>query len=368
MVTEKQVVQSKFLLLLRMALGLECQPPENISDSEWVEIHNIARAQTLLGVLFLAVKTFPESIRPPFKLLMQWTMEAERIRAANNILNNACVKLTELFGKDGRKTAILKGQANALLYSDTMCRQPGDIDIWVEGGKENVLALLDNMKLGYSLAYHHAHLDENLYDAPVEVHFRPSSGNHNPFSNRVLQKILHQELQSLDRSDLGFYVPSGRFAMFMQLSHLQRHFLSNELGMRHVVDYYLLLTKYGKIISESEIRKVGLYKFARALMWVLGEIFGVNKEIMLVEPDEKRGRILLEQLFICGNFGRNNSIKVALEGVNPFKRRMLLEIDKWKRIPLWGSDIVWLDLMYWKSFFKMLPERIRRGTIHLDRV
>jgi len=366
MATEKQVVQNKFLQLLRMAMGLEAQQPDTISDREWMEIHEVARMQTLLGVLFLAIKTLPENIRPPFKLLMQWTLEAERIRAANKILNNACVKLTELFGQEGHQTAILKGQANALLYSDTMCRQPGDIDIWVDGGKDNVLAMLNNMKLGYSLAYHHAHLNENLYDAPVEVHFRPSSGNYNPFTNNVLQKKLYQELNDLELTESGFYVPSGRFAMLMQLAHLRRHFLSEELGMRHVVDYYILLSKYGNIISESEIREIGLYQFARALMWVLHEMFGINKEQMLVDPDEKRGRMLLDKLFLCGNFGRSNSIIVALEGVNPYKRRLLLEIDKWKKLPLWGNEIIWADLVYWKSFFKMLPERIRRGTIHVN--
>ena len=32
------------------------------------------------------------------------------------------------------QTAILKGQANARLYPDKHARQPGDVDIWVEGG------------------------------------------------------------------------------------------------------------------------------------------------------------------------------------------------------------------------------------------
>ena len=38
--------------------------------------------------------------------------------------------------------AILKGQANARLYPDKFSRETGDIDIWVEGGRESVLALL----------------------------------------------------------------------------------------------------------------------------------------------------------------------------------------------------------------------------------
>ena len=42
------------------------------------------------------------------------------------------------------QTAILKGQANARLYPDKHARQPGDVDIWVEGGRERVLALLPN--------------------------------------------------------------------------------------------------------------------------------------------------------------------------------------------------------------------------------
>ena len=36
-------------------------------------------------------------------------------------------------------TFTLKGQANARLYPDKLSRQPGDIDLWVEGGYKSVV-------------------------------------------------------------------------------------------------------------------------------------------------------------------------------------------------------------------------------------
>ena len=99
-------------------------------------------------------------------------------------------------------------------YPDKYARQPGDIDIWVEGGRESVLALLPNHP---KAAYHHVHLPKNELGVTVEVHFRPSSGNFNPITNRRLQRWLKKEILSATMVEEGFCVPSIRFALGLRL-------------------------------------------------------------------------------------------------------------------------------------------------------
>ena len=89
--------------------------------------------------------------------------------------------------------------------------------------------------------YHHFRLPEPVGGVEVEVHFRPSSGNQNPFSNARLQKFLESELENLVQTDAGFWSPSVRFALVMQLAHIQRHFLTSGIGLRQLLDYLVLL-------------------------------------------------------------------------------------------------------------------------------
>ena len=44
--------------------------------------------------------------------------------------------LQELRENEGFANCILKGQGNALLYPDPYMRTPGDIDIYLEGGRK----------------------------------------------------------------------------------------------------------------------------------------------------------------------------------------------------------------------------------------
>ena len=71
-----------------------------------------------------------------------------------------------------------------------------------------------------------------------------------------------------------------------------------------------------KSSSVREVKKVisslGLENFASALMWVLGHVFGLQKEFMLWKPCEKDGRMLLEEILKSGNFGHQDEIKADL--------------------------------------------------------
>ncbi|MBR3713103.1 MAG: nucleotidyltransferase family protein, partial [Bacteroidales bacterium] len=145
--TLQSSLYQKFITLLRNALKISDELPAEISADEWTEIYKFAQKQALLGVVFEGVRKLQGKSAPPFALLMQWTATAEKIRTMNKSFYAECQRLTKFFEDNGRKTAILKGQANSLLYPDQFIRQHGDIDIYVEGGKESVIELLKSMNL-----------------------------------------------------------------------------------------------------------------------------------------------------------------------------------------------------------------------------
>ena len=58
-------------------------------------------------------------------------------------------------------------------------------------------------------------------------------------------------------------------------------------------------------VVQRELKYLGLWKFARAVMYVLHEALGLSREKMIVPMDEKRGKLLLAEILNGGNFGKH---------------------------------------------------------------
>ena len=58
-------------------------------------------------------------------------------------------------------------------------------------------------------------------------------------------------------------------------------------------------------VVQRELKHLGLWKFAGAVMYVLHEALGLSEEKMIAPMDEKRGRLLLAEILDGGNFGRH---------------------------------------------------------------
>ena len=353
--------EQQFYKLLRLSLGLTQELPVDVDADGWRRLYQTAIRQSLVGVCYQGVCLLPEGSRPPAEIAIRWAGEAESIKGMNELLYHEAARLTREFEVKGRRTAILKGQANARLYPDKYARQPGDIDIWVEGGRERVLALLPNHP---KAAYHHVHLPANENGVTVEVHFRPASGNYNPMTNRRLQRWLEREILSASIVEEGFCVPSVKFALVMQLAHIQRHFLSSGLGLRHVCDYYWLLqnsTVEDRRVVSGVLRNFGLWHTAMALMWVLGEVLRLDKTLMLSAPDSYRGKWMLREIMTGGNFGHYAQRQQYgnLRRMCESKRRSLrlMKFDFW--------EVLWMEVNYLKDIARTLPTRIRYRTLSL---
>ena len=364
-----------FFALLRLAMTGE-QFDAVPTAEEWSEFYQMAGIQSVTGVCFTAFPRLTKAQQPPVELMVRWMGEAEDIRRMNELQNQEAARLTRLFTEAGRRSAILKGQANARLYPDRLSRQVGDIDIWVEGGKKGVVALLMELGLVTELgstsvdgkptaSYHHVHLPPTKDHIVVEVHFRPSSGNFNPFTNRRLQRWLEQEIgSSCQPVDEGFNVPSVRFALMMQLSHIQRHFLVVGIGLRQICDYYWLLknsTDEDRREVASHLSSFGLRFTASALMWVLHEVLHLDEDLMLCPPDSYRGEWMLREIMAGGNFGhhagreKHGTLRRVMEG--RLRHLKLMRFDFWEEF--------WVEVNFCKAVITTLPTRIRYRTLSL---
>ena len=58
-------------------------------------------------------------------------------------------------------------------------------------------------------------------------------------------------------------------------------------------------------VVQRELKYLGLWKFAGAVMYVMKEVLGLSADKMIVPMDEKRGKLLLTEILNGGNFGKH---------------------------------------------------------------
>jgi len=361
----KMAENKVFYTLMRVGLRINTEASVSLPPEEWQEVLLESRRQSLIGLIWSAIQQLNCENQIPVEMALRWYGEVEKLHDMNQVLNDEAARLTRLFGEQGRQTAILKGQANARLYVDRLVRQPGDIDIWVSGGKKSVLELLEKMGLmseHASTSYHHTHLPTNERGVDVEIHFRPSSGNQNPFSNHRLQKWLEKEiLASTTQVEEGFFVPSIPFALVMQLSHIQRHYLSGGIGFRQLCDYYILLThstEEERRRVSSQLKRLGLRRSAGALMWLLAEVLDLSEELMLCKPDSFRGPWMLDEVLKGGNFG----FHAPLEHHGHWGRFLLGRCRQFRLLRFDAAESFWTEVRHYLYLLQTLPTRIRHRS------
>lgn len=104
------------------------------------------------------------------------------------------------------------------------------------------------------------------------------------------------------------HVPTASFNVIYILSHLYRHIFTEGIGLRQLLDYYFVLISDDLLVIrdrvQKELKHLGLWKFAQAVMFVMKEVFGLSDDRMIAPMDEKEGRFLLDEIMRGGNFGQ----------------------------------------------------------------
>ena len=378
-----------------------------IAGMNWQALYSFASKQALLGLCFDGIERlgeeYPEELRlNPIgrELLMTWMGKAQQIRRQNMKVNAVASKLFSMLREDGFRCCILKGQGNALTYPNPYSRTPGDIDVWVNASREQITEYAKkHFEIGNDIRFQH--LETSMDGVPVELHFFPCTMN-NPIYHVRLQKWFKRnaDLQcsnvvSLPDGIGEIAIPTTAFNVIYQLTHLYHHFFDEGIGMRQIIDYFLVVNDFSKnvfldtdfsnhpvplskegstshpdpltlrgeggnrptrcseplrstdggpskvspdcagwdrrgvsgdIASDAsvssafttdssastaldvvqrELKYLGLWKFAGAVMFVLHEVLGLAEDKMIAPMDEKRGKLLLSEILNGGNFGKH---------------------------------------------------------------
>lgn len=312
---------SELFDFLKYCLRAKSDVNKVIAGIDWQMLYSFAFKQALLGLCFDGIerlgKEYPEELKlNPIgrELLMTWMGKAQQIRRQNMKVNGVAAKLYSKFREDGLRCCILKGQGNALMYPNPYSRTSGDIDVWVNASREDITEYAKtHFEIGDDIRFHH--LETSFDGVPVELHFFPGIMN-NPIYNARLQKWFKRnaDLQcsnvvSLPDGIGEIAIPTMAFNVIYQLTHLYHHFFDEGIGMRQIIDYYYIVNNDELLVVrdtlQRELKYLGLWKFAGAVMYVLHETLGLSEEKMIVPLDEKRGKLLLAEILNGGNFGKH---------------------------------------------------------------
>lgn len=303
-----------FFGFLRFCIGSDSEIPSSLKEADWKELYRIAQKQCLVGILFDGIlKLPPAEVGMSKDLLLQWMMQCQMLEKANVRLNDAAIQVSEWFRKKGFRTCILKGQGNALMYPNPYSRTPGDIDIWVEGGDKRIISFVRSISPHKKACYHHIEFP-SYKGVEVEVHYRPSfllcfwhNRKLQEYYERVKEELFSHRVMLGEQGEVA--IPTAEFNLIFQLTHIYAHLMNEGIGLKQLLDYYFVLL-HADIENVDELQRnlknVGLWKFASSIMYIIQEVFGMPASRLIVPPNEKYGKFVLNEVLEAGNFGKHD--------------------------------------------------------------
>lgn len=97
-------------------------------------------------------------------------------------------------------------------------------------------------------------------------------------------------------------IPTVEFNLIFQLTHIYAHLMNEGIGL----DYYFVLlhTDIKNVVElQRNLKHFGLWKFAGAIMYIMKEVFGMAESKLIVPPNEKYGKLVLNEVLEACNFG-----------------------------------------------------------------
>lgn len=358
-----------FFELLQIAIGNRKELTRQLSDDEWASLYSECEKHALLGIAFCGVERLPKEQFPPFDVAAEWVHDAQVTKERNQKVTKISETVCRQLEKDGFWTCILKGQANLISYPECLrdYRTSGDIDLWAwplniggnrRGIKDVILYSIDKANkagIGYpAVRYNNTELP-GIWPIAVEIHHRPSFMNC-WYRNRRLQKWCKDNIgNSVNVSVSGCTLPvaTTSFNAIYQLGHIYCHLFDEGIGLRQILDYYMVLrTLYvekgeNKAGNEGIMRTLGRFgmkKFTSAMMYVLQTVFAMPDEYLICKPNEKEGRFLLNEIMQAGNFGKYDERIKRVKG-SYMKVQCNHAFEKWKHnlrlITHYPEEVLW---------------------------
>ena len=344
----------KFFELIQITLGDRERFSQIPNEKEWKQLYILATKQSLTSFLIEGVnkvKNDNPDLNLNQTLMLEWIGVGLQTEAYNKLQNQRAKELYYQFKDGGLRGCILKGQGTALYYDHPEHRQCGDIDIWVEGGRDELLNFVKERGLTTDgIDYQHTNV-KFFGDVEVEMHFKPSF-MYSPFTNKRLQRFFEEKSEkqySNFDERVGFTHTTKDFDLVFSMVHIYRHIFSEGIGLRQLVDYYYILshsTIKQRAHAFDVLKSLSMGGFVGGIMWILKECFGMKVEYLLCPVNKRHGQFLLSEILTAGNFGQFDPRTRRIAVRKRFERGFVQLNKNLRFVSYYPSEVLWSP--FWK--------------------
>ena len=358
-----------FFKLLQVALGTREEFSRVPNAQEWEKLYEEAENQAIVGILLTGLERLPAEMLPPLELKLQWIGEVQIIQHENKMKDKAVVNLCRKMEETGIRVFVFKGQTLAAIYPDSSLRQSGDIDFfvhpddWEKASKWAAEFSGEDIKNTNSLK----HVEWNKEEVQYEMHnllATFTSPRHRKYWKKV-EKELWQTSWTVNIE--GYDVPtlSPVYNILYVFVHLFQHFIKDGIGLRQIVDWYMLLTIYRLEANDVELLEchlngLGLRKAFIGFGAILTDYLELEPEsfpFAISAEEHKEAPLLIENILELGNFGQNHTYSQERGVIHGLEHIVFVAGQVWRFGHYAPSEMAW-----------KIPDMFRWWTIKLWRM
>ncbi len=353
--------QLAFFALLRAGLWEKVPDAAEhfpLDQQQWTEVYQLARSQTVVGLVYKGLSFLPDHLLPPDALLFRLAAEADVVERQNLKMNEALTRLVALFYSEGLRPILLKGQGIAQAYVQPSLRSAGDIDLY--------FPTADFARAGRIVAdagiTAERHPDGSLcyaFHGVVVEHHPELIDLQNPSLAKPLAELEARfGFEEISIADARVLVPSSTLNLLLLSSHILKHAVGKGIGLRQLCDMarachslapHADLSALGQIISAARISAWHdlLGSFLADHLALPSEQFPLLSRRVSSDP-------LLRIVLAGGNFGQYNSKNDVANA--PVARRKLLTACSFARNSLFSvryapAETFWTVVSLFKGQF-----------------
>lgn len=309
-----KAAQDILLKLIRISLwgpGRE----EFTSMPEWEKVLMLAKQQTVLGLVADAIPHLPEEFRPDPKITNKLHATVINIYRSHSLLNRKIAELKGCLDSHDIRCVLFKGQGASLNYPKPLCRQCGDIDMYVgDRNFEKALRILkpesDDDASNYKRLKHFS-IEKDGVD--IEVHriaeVIPGRKMNRLFQEWTVRHLEGNDLHVVEIESAAVNLPPHQFNALYIMNHAWHHFMNGGIGLRQLCDWTMFLHRRHADIDhktlEKDLKAFGLIRAWHILAGIAVEHLGLPAEECPLYSGKSNSKSLLMLDVICneGNFG-----------------------------------------------------------------
>lgn len=263
------VSERQTIALIKSALdGVPCAP----ENADWAEIYRVAVKHYAANTVYCGIALLPDDKKPTGEIYGKFRKASIINKGKENVQAFKVGELLDRFNAEGIPALPLKGWILKNYYPTRDFRSMADVDILVGDypAAEAVALSVGFTKDGGDGGCH------SSFNIPPYLHIElHRSLFHESCPFYAYYKDLAERLLDGDNSEGIRHMSNEDFYVY-QLAHSYKHFSNCGIGLRTVMDVYVLNHRfdYDRPKAEALLERLGLTKFERNLRLLSENWFG----------------------------------------------------------------------------------------------